>query len=157
VSDCLIIEAAAPTDLAAVLDLLDRSALPTAGVAEHFSHAFVARVGGRVVGSAALEIYAEGALLRSVAVDADSRDTGVGQRLTAAALSDAERRNLPAVFLLTTTAERFFPRFGFAVITRADVPSSLLQSVEFRSACPDSAVVMRKQLRPLTGSNQPAR
>ena len=155
-SDFLIIEAAAPTDLVAVLALLEQSALPTAGVAEHLSHAFVARDGNRVVGSAALEIYAEGALLRSVAVDADRRGTGLGQRLTRAALSDAERRRLPAVFLLTTTAERFFPRFGFAIITRAEVPTSLLQSVEFRSACPDSAVVMRKQLRSLPSSNQPA-
>ena len=145
----LVIEPATPADVTAVLDLLTRSALPTANVAEHWSHAFVARDGHRVVGSAALEIYADGALLRSVAVDADRRGTGLGQRLTEAALSDAERRLLPAVFLLTTTAERFFSRFGFEIVTRADVPASLLQSVEFRSACPDSAVVMRKPLRAL--------
>jgi amino-acid N-acetyltransferase len=50
------------------------------------------------------------------------------------------------VFLLTTTAERFFPQFGFEQIDREQVPPSVRASVEFRSACPASAIVMRKQL-----------
>ena len=53
---------------------------------------------------------------------------------------------MPAVYLLTTTADGFFPRFGFSRITRDDVPDSVKGSVEFRSACPASAVVMRKVL-----------
>ena len=48
------------------------------------------------------------------------------------------------MYLLTTTAERYFPRFAFKRITREDVPDSLQASVEFRDACPASAVVMRK-------------
>jgi amino-acid N-acetyltransferase len=51
------------------------------------------------------------------------------------------------VFLLTTTAERFFPKFGFEQIDREQVPASVQQSVEFQSACPASAIVMRKLLR----------
>ena len=58
----------------------------------------------------------------------------------------ARDRGVDTVFLLTTTAERFFPKFGFEPVTRADVPASLKESVEFRSACPQTAVVMRKQL-----------
>ena len=53
---------------------------------------------------------------------------------------------LELVFLLTTTAERFFPKFGFEQIARDDVPPSVQASVEFRSACPASAIVMRKRL-----------
>jgi amino-acid N-acetyltransferase len=52
------------------------------------------------------------------------------------------------VFLLTTTAERFFPRFGFEEIARDEVPASVQASVEFQSACPASAIVMRKRLAP---------
>jgi amino-acid N-acetyltransferase len=52
------------------------------------------------------------------------------------------------VFLLTTTAERFFPKFGFEQIARDEVPASVKASVEFRSACCASAIVMRKQLAP---------
>jgi amino-acid N-acetyltransferase len=51
-----------------------------------------------------------------------------------------------AVFLLTTTAERFFPRLGFEPIARAEVPTSVQASAEFQSACPASAVAMRARV-----------
>jgi amino-acid N-acetyltransferase len=53
---------------------------------------------------------------------------------------------VPAVFLLTTTAEHYFPKFGFAHIGRQDVPTSVQTSLEFTTACPSSATVMRKLL-----------
>ena len=140
------IERATHEDAGALLALMQHAHLPTDGLSDHLEAAFVAREGGRVVGSAALEIYADGALLRSVAVDADHRGAGLGERLTAAAIEDAERRELPALYLLTTTAERFFPRFGFERIAREDVPASVQASIEFRGACPASAVVMLKRL-----------
>ena len=58
----------------------------------------------------------------------------------------AREHGVENVFLLTTTAEGFFPKFGFALIQRNDVPRSVQSSVEFHSACPASAVVMRKVL-----------
>jgi amino-acid N-acetyltransferase len=137
---------AAETDRDAVLALLAAEGLPTAGLLEHFDAAIVARCAGEVVGSAALELYEDGALLRSVAVAARMRGTGLGARLTTTALARARAHGMPAVYLLTTTADGFFPRFGFARIARADVPPSVQASVEFRSACPASAVVMRKLL-----------
>jgi len=140
------IEPATREDAAALLALMERAHLPTDGLSDHLDAALVARDGDRVVGSAAIEIYADGGLLRSVAVDADRRGTGLGARLTAAAIADAERRALPALYLLTTTAERFFPRFGFERIAREDVPSSVQGSIEFRGACPASAIVMLKRL-----------
>ena len=69
--------------------------------------------------------------------------SGIGR---AVALRLAAEHRAPTVFLLTTTAERFFPKFGFQPITRDDVPPSVQASVEFRSACPASAIVMRKHL-----------
>jgi arsenate reductase len=140
------VEDARPDDAGAILDLLQRSHLPTEGLMDHIGSALVARQNGRVVGTAALEVYADGALLRSVAVDPLLRGTGLGHRLTETALARAEARGLPAVFLLTTTAERFFPRFGFRRIDRAAVPGGVRQSVEFTSACCASAIVMRKLL-----------
>jgi hypothetical protein len=46
------------------------------------------------------------------------------------------------VYLLTKTASGFFPRFGFHPTHRAAVDSAVQQSVEFTSACPDSAHVL---------------
>jgi amino-acid N-acetyltransferase len=81
-----------------------------------------------------------------VAVDPQAQGRGLGHRLTEAALRDAEARRVGDVFLLTTTAERFFPRFGFETVAREVVPPAVRSSVEFTSACPASAIVMRKRL-----------
>lgn len=142
----MVIERADNNDLPHVLDLLDRLDLPLEGVREHIDTMIVARNNGHVVGAAALEFYADGALLRSVAVDAALQGKGLGHQLTEAALRLAEARGADTVFLLTTTAEKFFPKFGFEQTTRNEVPESVQASVEFRSACPASAVVMRKRL-----------
>jgi amino-acid N-acetyltransferase len=56
-----------------LLSLLEESGLPEDGLEDHLGTALVAREGGRVVGSAALELHRSGALLRSVAVEADRR------------------------------------------------------------------------------------
>ena len=146
-NDTVSIERAGVDDFLQVVELLRRSELPIDGLSDHVRTAFVARRDGRIVGSAALEVYDDGALLRSVAVDADARGRGLGQRLTAAALELAGALDLPAVFLLTTTADGFFPRFGFRQVSRDDVPPGVKQSVEFRSACPSSAIVMMR-MRP---------
>ena len=59
----------------------------------------------------------------------------------------AKPLGMSAIYLLTTTAERFFPRFGFEVVTREDVPDSVKASVEFQGACPATAVIMRRTIR----------
>jgi amino-acid N-acetyltransferase len=126
--------------------LLEQCHLPLAGIDDHVATLLVAREGADVIGTAALELYADGALLRSVAVDPRRQGSRLGHQLTEAALLLAETHGADAVFLLTTTAERFFPKFGFERISRDDVPGSVRASVEFQSACPASATVMRKRL-----------
>ena len=142
-----MIEPATARDLPAIRALLQRVDLPLAGVDEHLPTMLVAREGEQIVGTAALELYAEGALLRSVAVEPVRQGRQLGHQLTDAALQLATARGANTVFLLTTTAERFFPKFGFEQIDREQVPASVRESVEFQSACPESAIVMRKQLR----------
>ena len=143
----MLIERACPSDLSEVLALLERHSLPLAGVADHVDTLVVARDDGRIVGAAAVELYTGGALLRSVVVDTSVQGTGLGHRLTEAALNIAREHNMDTVFLLTTTAERFFPKLGFRQISREDLPASVQASVEFQSACPSSATVMRRELR----------
>ena len=140
------VAALAPEDKPALLSLLARCGLPEAGVRDHLSNALVARQGSRLLGSAVLEIYADGALLRSVAVEEDARGLGLGIRLTESALALARRRGVRRVFLLTETAARFFPRFGFRAISREEVPNSVRASLEFTTACPESALVMERAL-----------
>jgi amino-acid N-acetyltransferase len=140
------IEAAGAGDAGAVFRLLGQNHLPLDGLENHLATTLVARQGDRIVGSAALEVYPDGALLRSVAVAAELQGQGLGHDLTDAAIRLGRDLQVPAVYLLTTTAERFFPKFGFERIERADVPATVRSSIEFTSACPSSAIVMRKSL-----------
>jgi amino-acid N-acetyltransferase len=138
------------SDYDVVAALLEREHLPLDGLRQHFDNAIVARAGNRIVGCAALEVYEGGALLRSVAVDAEYRGTGVGSELTRAAIQLATRRLVLAIYLLTTTAERFFRKFDFEIVDRAEVPAGVLASAEFTHACPSSAIIMRKFLTSTT-------
>jgi amino-acid N-acetyltransferase len=137
---------ARPDEAPDVFRLLRLNHLPLEGLSEHLATTLVARQNDRIVGIAALELYADGALLRSVAVDPQQQRQGLGRDLTGAAIRLAQDLHAPAVYLLTTTAEDYFPRFGFERIARADVPPKVQTSVEFISACPSSAVVLRKPL-----------
>ena len=133
-------------DLPAVEHLLRALDLPTAGVAEWVERFWIADHGGKAVGVVGLEQYGDEALLRSVAVDPSWRSAGLGRALVDAALRAARTAGAKEMYLLTTTAERYFARFGFVQIARNDVPGAVQQSVEFREACPASAVVMRTEL-----------
>jgi amino-acid N-acetyltransferase len=140
------IQQAQVDDMPAVCVLLEQHHLPLDGLRDHLETILVARRNGQIIGSAALEVYPDGALLRSVAVAADAQGQGLGRELTDAAIRMAEDLNVPAIYLLTTTAERYFPKFGFERIARDDVPAAVRTSVEFTSACPASAAVFRKRL-----------
>jgi amino-acid N-acetyltransferase len=91
---------------------------------------------------AGLEVCCDNALLRSVAVLPEWRSHGLGRALVTRVVSDAESRGIRALYLLTTTAERYFPSFGFRHVTREDVPTDIRDTAEFKSACPAQAVVM---------------
>ena len=141
-----MIASATERDLPGIRALLERVHLPLAGVDEHLPTILVAKEGEQIVGTAALELYADGALLRSIAVEPRRQGQHLGHQLTDAALHLATTCGANSVFLLTTTAEGFFPKFGFEPINREQVPASVRESVEFQSACPASAIVMRKHL-----------
>jgi amino-acid N-acetyltransferase len=145
---------AVPADLPAIERLLTDSDLPTAGVGEiisaHSRDFFVAEAGEggerQLVGVAGLEVCCDNALLRSVAVRPAWRSHAVGRELVRRIVREAEGRGLHALYLLTTTAEHYFPRFGFERIERTDVAPEIAETVEFKSACPASAVAMKKTL-----------
>jgi arsenite methyltransferase len=140
---------AAPADLDAVRALLERRGLPTAGVADHFGPAYTVAADGRgaVIGVVGLETYGDAGLLRSLAVDAAWGGRGIGAALTTDRLAEAAARGLSEVYALTTTAEDYFPRFGFEAVSREAVPEAVRGSGEFAQLCPESAAVLRLDLR----------
>ncbi len=138
----VVIEKVSPEQVISVMNLLAHSGLPLDGLDVHLANTLVARRGASVIGSAALELYGEAALLRSVAVDETLRGQGIGQRLVAAALGLARAQGVRRVYLLTESAAAFFARLGFRPITRTEVTPAVQQSVEFISVCPQSAQAM---------------
>ena len=144
------LRAARAADLPSIERLLTTSQLPLAGVADSLPGFVVAESDGAIVGTAALEVCCDNALLRSVAVAPEWRSRGLGRALVTRVIADAEARGLRALYLLTTTAEHYFPSFGFQEVARSEVPGDVQGTEEFRSACPASAVVMCRSCAPST-------
>ena len=140
------IRGARPSDLAEVSRLLHASGLPLDGLEAALAHGLVASLDGRLVGCVALELYGESALLRSLAIAPELRGQGLGAVLTRRALDLARTLGAHDVYLLTQTASGFFPRFGFAPEERPKAPTPVRNSVEFRSACPESALFMHARV-----------
>jgi amino-acid N-acetyltransferase len=142
-------EPAKSHDLGRVLELLRQAQLPDVGVVEQFGHYVVVRDDTQLIGVCGVEVHGAYGLLRSVAVDPSYRESGVGDSLVRGALELAfGKLKLKALYLLTTTAERYFERYGFQAHPREDVPAEIRQSWEFKSGCPATAVVMKRSLDP---------
>jgi N-acetylglutamate synthase-like GNAT family acetyltransferase len=142
-----LIEQARGHDLGPALELLRLVDLPSEGVAERFGHYLVARQEGDLIGLCGIETCGPVGLLRSLSVEPAFRDEGIGTRLVGAAEDLARKLDLAAVYLLTTTARDFFAGLGYAEYAREEAPDGIRESWEFRSGCPRSAILMKKDLR----------
>ena len=130
-------------DFRDVTKLLAANGLPTAGVPVTLENFLVAKRANELVGVIGLEVFSDTALLRSAVVDESARGSGLGGQLVEGALAKARVLRVRDVYLLTMTAEKYFPRFGFVKVPRETAPAEMQQSVEFTTACPASAVLMK--------------
>jgi amino-acid N-acetyltransferase len=141
------IRVATSADRLAIERLLEANDMPVAGIPQALEGFFVAESDGEIVGVIGVEQWGDDGLLRSAAVESRARGVGLGRRLVDHAVVFAEGRALRRLYLLTTTAEHYFPAFGFSRVERDAVPAEIQQSVEFRGACPASAVAMMRTAR----------
>ena len=135
--------------------LLLSSGLPTRDLSPSSTGRFLVETeGDALLGCVAVEPYGDpsagsgqrAGLLRSLAVAPEARGRGLGGRLVDAAEARARADGLGALYLLTATAEAFFRARGWRVVDRAEVPSSVRASSEFRGSCCASAVCLWKAL-----------
>ena len=140
------LRAATDQDLPAIEAMLRTNGLPRAGVPDFIEDFVLAESGAEIVGAIGLEVHDVFGLLRSAAVASEWQGRGLGTALVERIILNAKARGVQTLYLLTTTAERYFPSFGFSAIGREDVPQALHASAEFRGACPASATVMSLQL-----------
>ncbi|MHA0036745.1 arsenic resistance N-acetyltransferase ArsN2 [Deinococcus sp. PESE-13] len=144
-------------DLGTVRAFLQAQGLPIAGVMTHKGGFLLAQEQGKLLGTVGVEIHGQVGLLRSVAVAENARSQGLATQLVGQAIAYASQSRVSDLYLLTTTAQDYFPRFGFKVVPRIQAPAVLQASAEFQGACPDSAVLVHLPLKepPMTLTAQP--
>lgn len=131
----------------AVKRLLTEAGLPssdlTAAHLENFFGCGSTRAPDGIVG---VELHESVALLRSLAVSANCRGRGCGTELVAQAERFAQSQGAKEIYLLTTTAERFFERLGYARVQREAAPAAIQRTQEFSTLCSSSSALMAKRL-----------
>jgi amino-acid N-acetyltransferase len=133
--------------LGAAVALLRSAQLPTEDLsAAHIEHFFFAGPAEAPTGLVGLEIFGDVALLRSLVVAPAHRGTGAGAALLRHAESHARDRGVRDIYLLTTTAERFFERQGYRHVPRDSGPASIRATREFAGICPASSAFMSRRL-----------
>jgi amino-acid N-acetyltransferase len=134
--------ARAGADIDAIKSLLKICDLPS-DIDQVPDHFFVVTVNGKVVACAGLEVYPPVALARSLAVEMDQRSRGFGANLLTKLVERAGDLGLSEIYALTTTAQKYLKAHGFAPVERSDAPQILLDSAQFKSQCPASAVLLK--------------
>lgn len=137
---------ASSDDLSSIKELLRKSGLPHEDVNAHLRHFIVAKDGGALVGVVGLEKCGEVGLLRSLAVTNSYQRRGIARNLYARILDYTHSQAIKKLFLLTTTAEGFFSKMGFARVERDKIPESIRATKEFQSLCPSTAICMTKNI-----------
>ncbi len=135
-------------DHSALRSLLENAGLPTADLDAALVHDFLVidDAQGSPCGCVGIERHGDDALLRSLVVAPDARGAGSGARLVEAAEAHAAKAGCRAIYLLTTTAAEYFPRFGFVELSRAELPPAIAASEEAATLCPASARCFTKAL-----------
>ncbi len=130
-----------------VTALLAECALPIADISVSSPlQVFGIRNGGVLVAVAGLELYPPYGLLRSVAVRPAFRKRGLARELVAFAESFAADHGIELLFLLTTTAERFFLGLGYSLASRDEAPTAIQATSQFSGLCPASSTLLAKRV-----------
>jgi amino-acid N-acetyltransferase len=134
------------SDRAQIQQLLKDSKLPFEDVAEHLPSFVVAEEGQNMIGVAGLEIHGKAGLFRSVAVAESHRSKGIGSLLYNQIVSQAQKKGLREISLLTTTAEKFFLKKGFRKVEGDAIPQYVKSTKEYQIFCASTAVCMVKEM-----------
>lgn len=134
---------AKPNELQTIRQLLTKNKLPTDDLSEPEVTMFCLHKGKQLIGTIGIEKYDSMGLLRSMAVIDEFKNQGFGGKILMHFLNWCQEEGIKELFLLTTTAERFFEKHGFYKIHRSSVPLEIQKTREFKDICPSSAIVMK--------------
>ena len=135
-----------PHQLAALAQVLAEAGLPASDIAAPGRHFYRFNDADGPIGYGGVEGAGADRLLRSFIVEEARRGASLGSAMLSALERAAADDGATCLYLLTTTAESFFGRFGYAPIPRASAPAEIADSAEFRSLCPTSAAFLFKRI-----------
>jgi amino-acid N-acetyltransferase len=143
----LIIQQSTEKELDEIKELLEDNNLPTTDIHHDNIQFFNGLIDDKIMSVIGLEKYNNVGLLRSLAVTDLFKNQQVGSRLISHIVDLCSSEDIDKIYLLTTTAEKYFGKFGFTKIERIEAPEILKQTREFKDICPLSAVLMYNNLK----------
>jgi len=136
---------ASQNSFSAAVELLKKNNLPTEDI-NPGTQLFVIEENDSVIGTIAVEYNFDVALLRSLSVCEQKRNSGIGQMLVAFIENYVQKQGVQSIYLLTTTAEAFFLKKGYESVDRNEVPDFIKNTKEFSIICSASSTLMKKEL-----------
>jgi amino-acid N-acetyltransferase len=135
------------SNLQDVVSLLEVCSLPVADISPGSSVQFFGiRSDGTLIAVVGLELYPSVGLLRSLAVAPSFRGQNFARALVGFAESFAASHGIKSLFLLTTTAERFFLALGYAPASRSYAPTAIRATSQFSNLCPASSAFLSRHV-----------
>lgn len=135
------------SDKLALFSLLENAALPISDIEFNEKKLFFGEFKHeKLIGAVGLEIFKNTSLLRSLVVDKSARKKGLGKKLVTLIEKYLNENNIKTVYLLTTTAEKFFENLGYKKMTRSEAPEDIKNTSQFSDLCPNSSIFMGKYL-----------
>ena len=136
---------ASQNSFSAAIELLKKNNLPTEDI-NPGTQLFVTEENDSVIGTVAVEYNFDVALLRSLSVSEQKRNSGIGQMLVDFIENYVQKQGVRLIYLLTTSAEAFFLKKGYKSIDRNEVPDFIKNTKEFGVICSSSSTLMKKEL-----------
>lgn len=138
-----VITGTAPSEIRQLLQSYD---LDISDLDENVVELFAYMHHKTLVGVIGIERYQTIGLLRSLAVDREFQQQGIGEQLVSFLIQHCKANNILELFLLTTTADQYFKKHGFVAVNRQAVPREIKLTSQFADLCPVSAVVMKRKV-----------
>lgn len=126
--------------------LLAKHMLPIDDIASSHIEFLAVTQKQKVIGVIGVELYQNMGLLRSLVVDSEYRNHGLGEKLIGVIIKNCITNKVDELYLLTSTAVLFFEKLGFTIIERENITQRISQTEQFKTLCPSSAIAMYKRV-----------
>src|SRR5436853_580913 len=113
----IVFRPARANDLPRMVELIAGANLPPLFISEYLDGFIAADRDGETIACGGVEIYGDGAVIRSVVVDQSARGLGLGGRLAEMLIERARDADATDIYLFTADALPFWQHYGFVEVS----------------------------------------